>query len=1065
MMKKTKKGIWLNAVIFLLFIVALNVGRLLWISLFEHDETHRAEQGVLDLRDWDMNSSRTITLDGEWEFYPDQFIVSKGTEEQNSSQYIAVPGNWSRALNGDDPTPYGYGSYRLTLLVNPEPRQSFSIQVGSVRSASTLYVNDIQIARSGTVAEHKEQYVPYNIPYRGTFTSDDNGKIEIIIEAANFADLRGGGLIRSIKFGTEQAIANEYIISTSMQQLVGSIFLLHAFYAIMLYFADPRRPALLWFAIFVISFITLIMCGSDEKLMSVWFGFSYETGFRVVLFSITLMFVSLYQLIYPFLIARHRKYYYAIQALNVCVLLIALLAPFGLVMIVNNYYSLFMIAVVVFSIIVYLLNIKSGYRLHRMYFISLFAVANHLLWWFYLLLSGEKVMYYPFDLIIAMTTFSIIWTQSYIRTFKEKDLLTEKLQRNINQRDEFLANTSHELRNPLHSILNIAQVLLEREKDTLSPRSINDLNNVMIVSKRLSLLLNEMLEAMNMKVGGVRLNLSSISLHKLTVGVTDLLNYMRRSENVVIVNNIDVSFPKVWGDENRIIQIIYNLLHNALKFTSEGSVTIHAQQQGDYAVISITDTGIGIEQATLKHIFEPYEQGESAKAFMEGGFGLGLSISKKLVEMQGGKIYASSHENAGSTFSFTLPLATVEKEREAAAAVAPLLNDSAEVETAAAVAAGQFVDGDEDDLNSDYESVQLRWDDVSSAHSSASSSENSSSTPAANRFKLLLVDDDVINLNVLEAILEGEHYEITCANSATLALELIASMEWDLVISDVMMPEMSGYELTRLIRHKYALTELPILLLTARSQPEDVQHAFACGANDYVRKPMDANEIRSRVSALTGVKKIFRERLQLEAAWLQAQIQPHFLFNTINSVIALSEIDIVQMRELLTALGSYLQDKFRYNHIKDKTSLSEELSLVRTYVFIEQARFGQRLQVKWQVPEGIELELPPLTIQPLVENAIRHGVMALAEGGVVTIAVEESEKHYNISVSDNGVGMDQATQVALLQLRSSSSMGVGLINIERRLQYHYRQGLRIRSQPGAGTEVSFQIAKSTGSKQ
>src|SRR5690606_18467712 len=135
-------------------------------------------------------------------------------------------------------------------------------------------------------------------------------------------------------------------------------------------------------------------------------------------------------------------------------------------------------------------------------------------------------------------------------------------------------------------------------------------------------------------------------------------------------------------------------------------------------------------------------------------------------------------------------------------------------------------------------------------------------------------------------------------------------------------------------------------------------------------------------------------------------------------------------------------------------------SLVRTYLFIEQARFGERLQVKWEINEGIQLELPPLTIQPLVENAIRHGIMRLSQGGVVTIAVTEEDQHYRIAVSDNGVGMDQATKRDLLQLRPSShSMGVGLLNIERRLQWHYRRGLTIRSQAGAGTEVSFQIDK------
>src|SRR5690625_7730878 len=119
--------------------------------------------------------------------------------------------------------------------------------------------------------------------------------------------------------------------------------------------------------------------------------------------------------------------------------------------------------------------------------------------------------------------------------------------------------------------------------------------------------------------------------------------------------------------------------------------------------------------------------------------------------------------------------------------------------------------------------------------------------------------------------------------SGSKALALLDLQEWDLVISDVMMQHMSGYELTRTIRERFTMTELPILLLTARSQSIDIEKGFLSGANDYVIKPVDALEIRSRVRVLTEVKRSAREQLQMEAAWLQAQIQPHFLFNTLNA--------------------------------------------------------------------------------------------------------------------------------------------------------------------------------------
>lgn len=141
--------------------------------------------------------------------------------------------------------------------------------------------------------------------------------------------------------------------------------------------------------------------------------------------------------------------------------------------------------------------------------------------------------------------------------------------------------------------------------------------------------------------------------------------------------------------------------------------------------------------------------------------------------------------------------------------------------------------------------------------------------------------------------------------------------EWDLVISDVMMPQMSGYELTQIIRQRFSMTELPVLLLTARSQPADIENGFLSGTNDYVTKPVDALELRSRVHALTSVKQSMHERLRMEAAWLQAQIQPHFLFNALNTVIALSQIDVNRMNKVLEAFSRLLRGKFQFDNINE----------------------------------------------------------------------------------------------------------------------------------------------------
>ncbi|WP_338148621.1 response regulator [Brevibacillus humidisoli] len=175
---------------------------------------------------------------------------------------------------------------------------------------------------------------------------------------------------------------------------------------------------------------------------------------------------------------------------------------------------------------------------------------------------------------------------------------------------------------------------------------------------------------------------------------------------------------------------------------------------------------------------------------------------------------------------------------------------------------------------------------------------------------LLIVDDDPVNLKVLIGMLSSEAYNVRTVTSAREALEWLAIEQWDMLIADVMMPHMSGYELTQKVRERFSAAELPVLLLTARSEPADIYTGFMSGANDYVTKPVDAMELKYRIWSLTTLKQSVNERLRLEAAYLQAQIHPHFLFNTLNSIMALSEWDTDRMRKLGDAFTSYLRISF-----------------------------------------------------------------------------------------------------------------------------------------------------------
>jgi len=610
--------------------------------------------------------------------------------------------------------------------------------------------------------------------------------------------------------------------------------------------------------------------------------------------------------------------------------------------------------------------------------------------------------------------------------------LTIELQKEMKQKDDFLANTSHELRNPLHGMVSITQSILQNRSSHLNEKIRSDLELQLTIGHHMSRTLDDLLDITRLKEHRIQLQLEPLNIQGVATGVVDMLKVLITDKNIRMEVEIQSEFPRVVADKNRLIQILFNLLHNAVKYTNEGTITVSADIQGEQARIHIADTGIGMKEETLRTIFEQYEQGDSSITAMGGGLGLGLSICKQLVEMHGGTIEVHSTLGEGSVFTFTLPLADESLEEEViATTLSAEVREPALKETPLTVNLGKM-----------EAFVQA--------------------TGSSYKPKILAVDDDPVNLQILKNILSEDHYEVKTVSSGKEALKQLEWNEWDLIISDVMMPVMSGYELTRFIREKFSISELPILLLTARSNPEDVYTGFLAGANDYITKPVDAIELNVRVQALTDLQSSIQERLGMEAAWLQAQIRPHFMLNTLNAIASLSETDQPRMARLLEKFAHYLQSSFYMGNLEQVVSLQHELDLLDSYLYIEKERFGDRLQVNWEIEEVNvkSVTIPPLSIQTLVENAVNHGILKRSTGGLITIRIRhQNSRNIEISVIDDGVGMDEAKMKQILTIQPDRKKGIGIINVDQRLKRLYGKGLRITSKPDMGTTVSFIVPR------
>lgn len=242
------------------------------------------KDGTVNLVDWDGHDNDILSLDGDWEFYPSTWLYDEnGAVELAEEEAVTlhVPDGWNEVFSDEETSSFGYGSYRLRLFVDPEIDMNYSLHVPSVRSASKVYVNGRLVANSGEIGTSEATYEPKNLPYTPTIMADENGEIDIVVQAANFQDSRRSGIIRSITFGSEAAMMKERNLSIIMQVLAAGLLAVHAIYAFAIYFLRRRNTHLPYFALFLFCITLMNLVSSDEKLFHLLFDISYEWDFRI----------------------------------------------------------------------------------------------------------------------------------------------------------------------------------------------------------------------------------------------------------------------------------------------------------------------------------------------------------------------------------------------------------------------------------------------------------------------------------------------------------------------------------------------------------------------------------------------------------------------------------------------------------------------------------------------------------------------------------------------------------------------------------------------------------------
>jgi len=401
----------------------------------------------------------------------------------------------------------------------------------------------------------------------------------------------------------------------------------------------------------------------------------------------------------------------------------------------------------------------------------------------------------------------------------------EELKKMDTLKDQFLANTSHELRTPLNGIIGLAESLTDGAAGPLSSAVKKNLHMIVSSGQRLASLVNDILDFSKMKNHELEIRRKPLDIKHMADLVLMISKPLLTGKSLVLENAIAEEIPAADADENRVQQILLNLVGNAVKFTHTGSVRISAQvTDANMVAISVSDTGIGIAADKLETVFQSFAQADASTAREYGGTGLGLSITKQLVELHGGTIRVASEPGKGSTFTFTLPL-----------------SDSI---------AQQHSEPQE--LISRIQGYETDREETEILHSATRVSGNENE-----KFRILVVDDEPVNQQVLANHLSTNNYHVTQALNGMDALRLFAEgSSFDLVLLDIMMPKMSGYDVAQKLREKYLPSELPIIMLTAKNRIADLIEGFSCGANDYLAKPLSKSELLARIKTHLHLLKI-----------------------------------------------------------------------------------------------------------------------------------------------------------------------------------------------------------------